>query len=171
MDCRNAFTLGVYASFTRLLGGDCTCRRHPPAAATSSSPLEATRFPIKETRRSPGPILNLQELLVCVAGFQHFRHMLEGRWLRNFTDHKPLMYALSRMSDLWSAHQARQLSYLAEHTDDIQRRGQQSGGYPVLPAPLGGYQCKRALQASGGRLAGRQPRIFYTIRIRVPGAK
>ncbi len=36
-----------------------------------------------------------------------------------FTDHKPLTYSLQRTSDPWSARQARQLSYLAEYTDDI----------------------------------------------------
>jgi hypothetical protein len=45
--------------------------------------------------------------------------MLEGRWYTIFTDHKPLTYTLSRTSDPWSACQARQLSYLAEYTDDI----------------------------------------------------
>ncbi len=30
------------------------------------------------------------ELLACVAGFRHFRHMLEGRKFTIFTDHKPL---------------------------------------------------------------------------------
>jgi len=61
-----------------------------------------------------------RELLACVSGFRHFRHMLEGRKFTIFTDHKPLTYALSRTSDPWSARQARQLSYLAEHTADIQ---------------------------------------------------
>jgi hypothetical protein len=45
--------------------------------------------------------------------------MLEGRQFTIYTDHKPLTYALSRTSDPWSARQARQLSYLAEHTADI----------------------------------------------------
>jgi hypothetical protein len=45
--------------------------------------------------------------------------MLEGQKYTVYTDHKPLMYALSRTSDPWSARQARQLSYLAEHTADI----------------------------------------------------
>jgi hypothetical protein len=45
--------------------------------------------------------------------------MPEGRQFTVYTDHKPLMYALSRTSDPWSARQARQLSYLAEHTADI----------------------------------------------------
>lgn len=60
-----------------------------------------------------------RELLACVSGFRHFRHMLEGRSFSILTDHKPLTYALSRSSEPWSARQARQLSYLAEHTSDI----------------------------------------------------
>jgi hypothetical protein len=60
-----------------------------------------------------------RELLACVAGFWHFRHMLEGRRFTFFPDHKPLTYALSRTSDPWSACQAKKLSCLAEHTDDI----------------------------------------------------
>jgi hypothetical protein len=60
-----------------------------------------------------------RELLACVSGFRHFRHMLDGRQFTIYTDHKPLTYALSRTSDPWSARQVRQLSYLAEHTADI----------------------------------------------------
>ncbi len=45
--------------------------------------------------------------------------MLEGRNFTIYTDHKLLTYALSRTSDPWSARQARQLSYLAEHRADI----------------------------------------------------
>jgi hypothetical protein len=45
--------------------------------------------------------------------------MLEGRKFTIYTDHKPLMDALSRTSDPWSARQVRQLSYLAKHTADI----------------------------------------------------
>ena len=36
-----------------------------------------------------------------------------------FTDHKPLTFALSRVSDAWSARQQRQLSYVAEFTANI----------------------------------------------------
>ncbi len=60
-----------------------------------------------------------RELLACVSIFKQCRHMLEGRQFTIYADHKPLTYALSRTSDPWSARQARQLSYLAEHTADI----------------------------------------------------
>jgi hypothetical protein len=60
-----------------------------------------------------------RELLACVSGFRHFRHMLEGRQFTIYTDHKSLTYTLSRTSDPWSARQVRQLSYLAEHSADI----------------------------------------------------
>jgi transposase InsO family protein len=37
----------------------------------------------------------------------------------NFMNHKPLTYALARVSDPWTARQSRQLSYVAEYTSDI----------------------------------------------------
>jgi hypothetical protein len=40
--------------------------------------------------------------------------MLEGRAFVIFTDHKPLVGGINRVSDLWSARQRRQLSYIAE---------------------------------------------------------
>ena len=36
-----------------------------------------------------------------------------------WTDHKPLTFALSRVSDCWTAYQQRQLSYVAEFTNKI----------------------------------------------------
>jgi hypothetical protein len=54
-----------------------------------------------------------RELLACSLGIRHFRHMLEGRRFTIFTDHKPLTYALSRVSEPWTARQARHLSYVA----------------------------------------------------------
>jgi hypothetical protein len=59
------------------------------------------------------------ELLACSLGIRHFQHMLEGRRFTIFTDHKPLTYALSRVSEPWTARQARRLSYVAEYTSDI----------------------------------------------------
>jgi hypothetical protein len=45
--------------------------------------------------------------------------MLDGRRFAIFTDHKPLTYALARVSDPWTARQSRQLSYVVKYTSDI----------------------------------------------------
>jgi cleavage and polyadenylation specificity factor subunit 1 len=55
-----------------------------------------------------------RELLAVVAAIKHFRYMLEGRSFVVFTDHKPLVRALNRRSDPWSARQQRHLSFVAE---------------------------------------------------------
>ena len=60
-----------------------------------------------------------RELCAIFAGIRHFRHHLEGRRFTIWTDHKPLTFALSRVSDSWTARQQRQLSYIAEFTADI----------------------------------------------------
>ena len=60
-----------------------------------------------------------RELLACYLGVRHFRHNLEGRNFFIETDHKPLTFALHRVSEPWSARQTRQLSYLAEYTADL----------------------------------------------------
>jgi len=60
-----------------------------------------------------------RELLACYLGVRHFRWMLEGSKFYILSDHKPLTFALHRLSDAWSARQQRQLSYLAEYTSDI----------------------------------------------------
>ena len=60
-----------------------------------------------------------RELLALYLGIRHFRWLLEGRCFYVLTDHKPLTFALSRISDHWSARQQRHLSYVAEFTSDI----------------------------------------------------
>jgi hypothetical protein len=60
-----------------------------------------------------------RELFACVAGICHFRYMLEGRPFTIYTDHKPLTFALGKVSEPWTAIQSRQLSYVAEFTTDI----------------------------------------------------
>ena len=60
-----------------------------------------------------------RELLACFLAIRHFRWCVEGRPLRVLTDHKPLTFALHRVSDAWSARQQRQLSFIAEYTSDI----------------------------------------------------
>jgi hypothetical protein len=60
-----------------------------------------------------------RELFTCYSGIRHFRYMLDGRRLDIFMDHKPLTYALVQVSDPWTAHQSRQLSYVVEYMSDV----------------------------------------------------
>jgi transposase InsO family protein len=58
-------------------------------------------------------------LLAAYLAVRHFRFLLEGRDFFIETDHKPLTFALHRVSEPWSARQQRQLGFLAEFTADI----------------------------------------------------
>ena len=60
-----------------------------------------------------------RELLACYLAVRHFKWILEGRVFTIFTDHKPLTFALHRLSDAWTARQQRHLSFIAEFTSDI----------------------------------------------------
>lgn len=61
-----------------------------------------------------------RELLAVYLAIRHFRYFLEGREFVAYTDHKPLTYAMSRLSDPWSARQQRHLSFISEFTTNIQ---------------------------------------------------
>ena len=60
-----------------------------------------------------------RELLAVYLAIRHFRWALEGRRFYVLTDHKPLTFALHRLSDAWSAREQRQLSYVVEYTSDL----------------------------------------------------
>ncbi len=60
-----------------------------------------------------------RELFACVAGIRHFHYILKGCPFTIYTDHKPLTFALGKVSEPWTAMQSRQLSYVAEFTTDI----------------------------------------------------
>ena len=55
-----------------------------------------------------------RELLAVNDSIYHFRHLLEGRSFTVFTDHKPLIGALTRATEPRSSRQQRQLSYIGE---------------------------------------------------------
>jgi cleavage and polyadenylation specificity factor subunit 1 len=61
-----------------------------------------------------------RELLGVYLAIHHFRFMLEGHSFTIFTDHRPLVGALGRVSEPWTARQQRQLAFIAEFTADIQ---------------------------------------------------
>ena len=60
-----------------------------------------------------------RELLSLYLGIRHFRYFLEGREFVVFTDHKPLTFCMSKISDLWTNRQQRHLSFISEFTTDI----------------------------------------------------
>lgn len=72
----------------------------------------------------------LTELLTLYLAVRHFRFFLEGRVFTVFVDHKPLLYAMSKVSEPWSSRQQCHFAFISELTTDIkhidgknQRRG------------------------------------------------
>ena len=61
-----------------------------------------------------------RELLALYLAVRHFRYFLEGREFVAFTDHRPIVAAMSKFADPWSARQQRHLAYVSEFTTDIQ---------------------------------------------------
>ena len=123
------------------------------------------------------------ELLACSLGIRHFRHMLEGRRFTIFTDHKPLTYALSRVSEPWTARQACHLSYVAEYTSDIRHiagvnnivadtLSRPPGAVPpasaatAVKAPVG--SAVAALSAAGGSSASSSPPASAAAAVKEP---
>ena len=60
-----------------------------------------------------------RELLAAYLAIRHFRYFLEGRSFTLFTDHKPVIFAISKISDPWSPRQQRHLAYVSEFTTDV----------------------------------------------------
>merc|ERR1712020_624705 len=60
-----------------------------------------------------------RELLGIHEAIKHFRYFLEGRTFTVFTDHKPIIAALRKVSEPVSGRQARQLAAIAEATTDV----------------------------------------------------
>ncbi len=61
-----------------------------------------------------------RELLAAYLAVRHFHSMLHGREFSILSDHKPLSFAIDRVSEPWSASQQRQLAFISEFTGDIQ---------------------------------------------------
>jgi hypothetical protein len=93
-----------------------------------------------------------RELFACVAGIRHFRYMLEGRPFTIYTDHKPLTFALGKVSEPWTAMQSRQLSYVANFTTDIQHI---PGSENIVADTSGG--CHRRPSGRGSSRESSQP--------------
>ena len=61
-----------------------------------------------------------RELLAVYLAIKHFRHFMEGRQFKVFTDHKPLTFSLLSHSDRHTPRQIRHLDYISQFTTDIQ---------------------------------------------------
>jgi hypothetical protein len=94
-----------------------------------------------------------RELFAVVAAIKHFRFMLEGRPFTVFTDHRPLLGALSRRSDAWSGRQQRHLSFIAEFLPTVRHiAGQSNVVADTLSRPAGGLLAAPPLaQSEKGR--------------------
>ncbi|XP_061566754.1 uncharacterized protein LOC133420887 [Cololabis saira] len=60
-----------------------------------------------------------RELLALYLATRHFRFFLEGRSFTAYVDHKPLIFAMSKVTEPWSARQQRHLASISEFTTDI----------------------------------------------------
>ena len=60
-----------------------------------------------------------KELLAPYLGIQPFRYFLEGRVFTAYTDHKPLMFSIAKLSNPWSSQQQRRSAYISKFTTDI----------------------------------------------------
>ncbi len=54
-----------------------------------------------------------------MSGIKHFRSRLEGRPFQLWTDHKPLIFALHRVSPPTSGRQQRHLAFISEYTNQL----------------------------------------------------
>ncbi len=54
-----------------------------------------------------------------MSGTKHFRARLEGRPFQLWTDHKPLIFALHRVSPPTSGRQQRHLAFISEYTNQL----------------------------------------------------
>ena len=61
-----------------------------------------------------------KELLAVYSGIRHFRFALEGRPFRLFTDHRPIVSAMTRVTLPISARQQRQLSFISEFQVELE---------------------------------------------------
>ena len=60
-----------------------------------------------------------RELRALHLSVRHFRYFLEGRSFVAYTDHKPLTFAMAKISDPWSPRQQRHISSISQYTTDI----------------------------------------------------
>ena len=61
-----------------------------------------------------------RELLAAHEAIRHFRHIITGTPFNLYTDHRPLVSAVTKAADAWSERQQRQLSAIAKAGASVQ---------------------------------------------------
>ena len=107
-------------SVSKQILANATLLVHPDPTAQINITCDALSFFSKklnpaETRYSAFD----RELLAVYATIKHFRHNLEGRKYFVNTDHKPLTFVMSSVTERASLRQTRHLAFIAEFTTDI----------------------------------------------------
>jgi RNase H-like domain found in reverse transcriptase/Reverse transcriptase (RNA-dependent DNA polymerase)/Integrase zinc binding domain/Integrase core domain len=98
-----------------------------------------------------------RELLACYLAIRHFRWQLEGASFYILTDHKPLTFALFRVSDPWTARQQRHLAYIAEYTSDIRHvAGKKNVVADALSRPAAAVAAPAEVSVDFAELAAQQ---------------
>jgi transposase InsO family protein len=129
-----------------------------------------------------------RELLAVFFTIRHFRCMLEGRRFTIFTDHRPLIGALGRVSEPWTARQQRHLSYISEFSSDIQHVAGEANtvadtlSRPAQPAatvaaataaatppPVDLHQLADAQRSCPDCQKGRESPALRTLEVQLPG--
>ena len=68
-----------------------------------------------------------KEMLAISYSIQHFRNFIEGQPITVRTDHKPLVFALTKKSDAFTPLQRRHLSFISQFIDKIYyRKGEEN---------------------------------------------
>ena len=117
----NACTLKFPTSTGKFI---LTCDASDVASGASLEQLENNeRRPIAfMSRKFPAAEKNLsafdKELMAITHAIKHFQHFIEGREIKIFTDHKPLVTAFHKREHT-SPRQARAFSFISEFTDTL----------------------------------------------------
>jgi RNase H-like domain found in reverse transcriptase/Integrase zinc binding domain len=106
-----------------------------------------------------------RELLAVYSGILNFRHVLEGRNFTIFTNHMPLLGALTRVSGPRSDRQRRQLSVIAEFSTELRHI---SGHSNVVADTLFRPPVAAAVQLGDGTLPG-GPQAGLTVPVAAVG--
>jgi len=96
-----------------------------------------------------------RELVAAHSGIRHFRFALEGRQFELWSDHKPLLCAIRSPAEKYTARQQRQMSYIAEFTNQLRHvPGKSNVVADALSRPPGAVPAGHVAALTAGGTAG-----------------